>query len=88
MLTMLEVSIVEDLQSRGLPPPEVGQDLVVGQETVGTAELSWPSLKVAVINSAEGSLQVPGWLLIPASTPDIATRIQEAIAERSGMAKA
>jgi DEAD/DEAH box helicase domain-containing protein len=53
------------LRDHGLPAPEVGVDLVIGIETVGTAELCWIERKVAVFGPGEEDPQKPaGWTIV------------------------
>ena len=53
------------LRDQGIPTPEVGMDLVIEVETVGTAELCWAERKVAVFIPGEMDLPNPaGWTIV------------------------
>lgn len=53
---------LEQMRTAGVPVPEVGVDLVDGEATVGTAELSWPEPKLALFDAVPDQLpQVSGW---------------------------
>ena len=70
-LSLLDESALAGLKAAGIPLPEVGLDLVVGIETVGTAELCWPDRKVAVVDKENE--QVPtleGWTIVYLSSPN------------------
>jgi hypothetical protein len=59
--------ILNELKHKGVPIPEVGLDLVLGQETVGTAEWCWLEQRVAVILGNDPVADLPGWTMIPFS---------------------
>jgi DEAD/DEAH box helicase domain-containing protein len=81
-LSVLEQSALAELKAKGVPVPEVGLDLVVGIETVGTAELCWPDRQVAVLSPEDGEVAVAGeWTVIQASTPDWIDRVVAALKE-------
>lgn len=67
------------LMKHEIPAPEVGRDLVLGQETVGNAELCWPEHEVAVICEGEAVPEIPGWTLIRASGADVVGRVLDAL---------
>lgn len=70
-LCVLGEAVMAELKARGLPAPKVGIDLVVGIETIGTAELCWPDRRVALLTSTEDEILVGSeWTLIHASAPD------------------
>ena len=71
--------ILLELQELGVPLPEVGRDLVLGQETIGTAEWCWPEQRVAVIVENEPRIVLPGWNLIPYSASILASEILMAL---------
>jgi len=51
--------------------PEVGEDLLVNEQTVGTAELCWKEMRVALFMEAPEELPlVPGWTLFSVQTAD------------------
>ena len=62
---------LEQLRALNLPVPEVGLDIQIEDETVGTPELSWPAIKVAVFDVApDGLPAMPGWLCISCQSPE------------------
>jgi hypothetical protein len=71
--------ILNELKQKGVPIPEVGFDLVLGQETVGTAEWCWPEQKVAVILGNDLVADLPGWTMIPFSDSTDALAILRAL---------
>jgi DEAD/DEAH box helicase/Helicase conserved C-terminal domain/Domain of unknown function (DUF1998) len=71
--------ILNELKHKGAPIPEVGLDLVLGQETVGTAEWCWPEHKVAVILGNDPVADLPGWTMIPFSDSIDASAILRAL---------
>lgn len=69
VLTLCDLpeSDLVNLKEHGLPAPEVGMDLVIGVETVGTAELCWVERQVAVfLPNGDGLPQPEGWTVIQA----------------------
>lgn len=84
-LTVLNPEIMDHLQARALPVPEVGRDLMLGCETVGVAELCWPDLKVALLDVEEPIPEIPGWEYVRTSDADMLTKLQEIITERTAL---
>ena len=78
-LTVLDRQLILGLQAQGLPVPEVGRDLVIGPETVGTAELCWPGPQVALVLDGEDIPPIPGWNLIRAAHPECVSQVVEAL---------
>lgn len=67
--SFIEAAYLALLRAAQVPPPEVGLDLLDGDTTVGTAELCWPDLQLAVFESSADELPaLTGWMLI--STQD------------------
>jgi DEAD/DEAH box helicase domain-containing protein len=79
-LSVLDESALTVLKGQGVPVPEVGLDLVVGIETVGTAELCWPGRKVALLPPEDGGVPMPGdWTVIQASSADWIEQVVSAL---------
>jgi hypothetical protein len=78
-LSVLEAATLKLLMDHGVPIPEVGSDLVLGQEIVGNAELCWPDLKVALVREGEILVDMPGWTLVHAEGQDSVRRILDAL---------
>jgi DEAD/DEAH box helicase domain-containing protein len=69
-LSSIDPSNLSALKAKGIPLPEVGLDLVVGIETIGTAELGWPDQKVAILDKENEQAAVPeGWVIVRLSSP-------------------
>jgi len=68
-LSILDRFALNRLKAEGVPAPEVGVDLVVGIETIGTAELCWPDRKLAVLAPGDDDVVAPiGWIIVPTSS--------------------
>lgn len=60
---------LERLRESGVPVPEVGLDLTEGDTTVATAELSWPTHKLALFTEPEHELPVlSDWVCLSTQT--------------------
>jgi hypothetical protein len=75
----MDVSIIQAFKSSGLPIPEVGVDLVQGQEVVGNAELCWVNAQVAVMDRGEAIPAMPHWALLSASDPALLEKVVHAL---------
>jgi len=70
-LCQIDRFTVERLAAPGIPLPEVGMDLSVGDATVATAELAWPNRKLAVMLEPRSELpEIPGWMLVSVEETD------------------
>ena len=70
-LSLLDELTLGQLAQAALPLPEVGEDLLVGEQTVGTAELCWKEAQVALFMEAAKELPlVPGWTLLSVQSAD------------------
>jgi DEAD/DEAH box helicase domain-containing protein len=79
-LSVLDEPALAELKANGLPAPEVGLDLVVGVETVGTAELCWPHQKVALLSPEDSGVSMPeDWTVIHASSAGWVERVVTAV---------
>jgi|GEM_PF-6599056 len=78
-LSVLEPTFLLALKEHGIPAPEVGRDLLLGQEIVGNAELCWLDQKVAVICDGEVVAKIQGWTLIQATGTGVPKEVMNAL---------
>ncbi len=80
--SVLDHADLERLRAAGLPPPQVGIDLMRDGAVVGTAELLWEAERVAVMLDEEAMVELPGWTLIRTGSDDWVGRVIASVGVR------
>ena len=80
--SVLDHADLERLRAAGLPPPQVGADLMRDGAVAGTAELLWEAERVAVVLDEEAMVELPGWTLIRTGSDDWVGRVIASVGVR------